>query len=271
MPPEGVSTAIISILKKAAADIMKIYVSGDFSVQSKSDNSPVTRADLQSELIIKEGLFRLTPGIPVISEESAVGLPADRAFPDDYWIVDPLDGTREFIKRNDEFCICLARITNGEPTLGCIYAPVTGKLWFAARGEGAFRIESNRTLQLPNQRDSAPLRVLKSRSHSGVEEATWLKKTAMEMPVEEEFQGSAIKFARIAEGSGDIYIKFGIINKWDVAAGALIVKESGGGIISLLSGNILPFDKPGNNVEPFMAYGYRIRDPLTLARIIPPR
>lgn len=270
MPLNSHTTAISKILEESAASIMDVYRSSDYSVRHKDDLSPVTRADTLAETIIKRGLDDLTPGIPVIGEESVSDPDANDLLPDDYWIVDPLDGTREFIKGNGEFCTCLARITGGEVTEGYIYSPTTSSFWWAIRGKGAFSIIDGAEYHLPAAGNSGALRILKSRSHSGPGEAGWISMISRIHDISEEFQGSAIKFARIAEGSGDIYIKFGMINKWDVAAGALLAEESGGGIYALESARPLSFKSHGYRVEPFMAFSHRVKDPVKLIRYRPP-
>jgi 3'(2'), 5'-bisphosphate nucleotidase len=258
---------INKILKEAGDHIVDLYNKGDYKVEHKSDQSPLTSADSGSEMIILSALKSLFPNIPLISEESAPHHLSEKPMPYDYWISDPLDGTKEFIKGNGEFCICLARITGGEVIEGYIYAPLTGNFWFAIRGEGSFSIVDDRPVKLPCLSQKEGIIVLKSRSHTGLDEERWIGKISEIYKVEEQQQGSAIKFCRIAEGSGDIYIKFGVINKWDVAAGALIVEEANGAVYSLSSLERLSFDTSGYNVDPFIVTGHKINRDVLLKMI----
>jgi len=261
--------AILSLLREASASIMEVYRSSDYHTKNKPDNSPVTRADLQSERIIKSGLAILTPSIPVISEESVADPLAPDRLPDDCWICDPLDGTREFIKKNGEFCICLARLSSGSVTEGYIFSPPSGILWYAIKGSGAYRLAGDITRKLPCDESAGPIRVLRSRSHSTIEEEEWISSLGMKQSLAEELQGSAVKFGRLADGSGDLYIKFSTIFKWDVAAGVLLVEESGGTVISLATRKRLKISLSGYKVDPFIASGYRIKGLPDLLKTLP--
>lgn len=270
IPRKSDPEAVMAIIEEAALSVMSIYNSGSYSVNRKSDSSPVTGADLLSEKIIAEGIGRLTPDVPLVSEESVTDTMAGDILPADYWIADPLDGTREFIKGNGEFCICLARVTGGEVREGYIVAPATGLSWYAIKGQGAFRVIGGKAERLPCREEvAAPMQVLKSRSHSNHLEDKWLSQIASSRAIAEEHQGSAIKFARIAEGSGDLYVKFSTIFKWDVAAGALLVEEAGGAVNSLISRKRLEFGSPGYTVDPFIASGNRVKDIQELVSTLP--
>lgn len=260
------SPGITSILKAAGEAIMDVYRSPGYRLYRKDDDSPVTAADFASEIIIKEGLSVLTPGIEIISEESAPIIDDGTMMPDDYWIVDPLDGTTEFISRNDEFCILLARVTDGLVNQGYLYSPVSETLWYAIRGKGAFRVSGKEITRLPCHNPGNSLRILKSRSHSLPGEQDWITELQQSHDITDDYQGSALKFCMIAGGYADLYLKLGIINKWDVAAGSILLEESGGGIFSIATGMPLKFGTPGHKTEPFLAYGNRITDPEALVR-----
>ena len=262
---------IYSVLREAGIAIMEIYRSSDFNISLKSDNSPLTKADLLSDRIICDGLRSIDPSIEIITEESVDFDLMTAGLPSDCWIVDPLDGTKDFIARNNEFCICLARINRGIVTEGYIFSPVSTVLWYAKKNGGAWKSENGKLNMLKGTNDNSPYMILKSRSHLSDEDITWMKRISSLIPTKEESQGSALKFCRIAEGTGDLYLKSGIINKWDVAAGYLIVTESGGGILSVLSGEKLAFDTEGTGTDPFMAYSRRINDPELLLNLSPRR
>lgn len=225
---------VIAIAQAAGAAIMTVYREG-FSVQTKDDASPLTQADLAANRVIVEGLATLTPEIPVLSEESAQVPWAQRRGWTRYWLVDPLDGTREFIKRNGEFSVNIALIEDGVAVFGVIQAPVDGRVWHGWRGDGAYR-------RLPGQADvglhvhapaAAPLRVAASRSHRGERTEALLARMG---EVEVIAQGSSLKFCRIADGELDVYPRFGPTSEWDTAAGQCILEAAGGAVLAAGSG-----------------------------------
>jgi 3'(2'), 5'-bisphosphate nucleotidase len=250
--------SIISLLEKAGSEIMTIYREGNFKTRLKEDDSPVTKADLTSDKIIKAGLSSLTPGINVFSEETKDVSYTERSGWDPIWILDPLDGTKEFIARNDEFCISLALVEGMNPVAGFIYAPVTKTSWFAIKGEGAFRIMHGANTRLPLEPSQGPFRINISRNHHSGKEAAWIKKFSSGKETVIETIGSALKFCRIAEGASDIYPKFSIIHEWDIAAGHLILEESGGGIIETETLKAPVYNKEDYHQPPFVAFGGRI-------------
>jgi len=221
----------VQILSRASEAIMTVYRSESFSTETKADNSPITRADRFSNTVIINGLSELTPGIPVISEETALVTYPERGEYNEVWILDPLDGTREFVTRNDEFCICLALVREGRPVAGFIMAPVTGDLWYAFEGKGSFHEKEGIATRLPMQSPPSPPIVLVSRSHHNSAEKEWIAKYVARTGSEVHSLGSALKFCRLAEGRATIYPKFGPINEWDIAAGDIILTEAGGEII----------------------------------------
>lgn len=259
---------VISLIRKAGEAILDIYRSGDLNTEIKSDSSPVTAADLLSERIITEGLRKISPDIAVIGEESCA-LSGLKEIPHTCWILDPLDGTKEFIKQNDEFAICLALMKNRVITEGYIYAPVTGTLWWAVKNKGAFRSENGEALSLPCTKGDKRYQLLLSRSHHTDEDSRRIKYLRSKIELEEVYQGSAIKFGRIAEGTGDLYIKSSSLSIWDIAAGTLILAEAGGGVMSLADGMPLCFKSGLTATGPFLAYGRRLDDPLSLINVGP--
>jgi 3'(2'), 5'-bisphosphate nucleotidase len=232
---EVLREAIIALAHEAAERILVIYDS-DFAVEHKDDKSPLTAADLASHHCIIEGLERLTPDIPVLSEESAEDVPAVvRREWRRLWLVDPLDGTREFVKRNGEFTVNIALIDDGVPVLGVVQAPVTGALWHGQRGRGAFRRDGHDDIALHTRRPALmPLRVAASRSHRDARTEALMAQISRSMQGEVEpiGLGSSLKFCRLAEGGMDIYPRFGPTSEWDTAAGQCVLEAAGGSVIN---------------------------------------
>ncbi|GAB3335583.1 3'(2'),5'-bisphosphate nucleotidase CysQ [Marilutibacter aestuarii] len=223
--------SIVELAYRAGNAILEVYES-DFAVQHKDDRSPLTAADLASHRCIVEGLARLTPDIPVLSEESADEIDtATRRGWTRLWIVDPLDGTREFIKRNGEFTVNIALVEDGEPVFGVVQAPVTGVSWFGGRGQGATRRGggSDRALEVRRPAD-APLRVAASRSHRDTRTEGFIGRMGEVEPVG---LGSSLKFCRIAEGGIDVYPRFGPTSEWDTAAAQCVLEGAGGAVLDL--------------------------------------
>lgn len=224
----------IAIARVAAAAILEIY-DGEFAVERKADASPLTAADLAAHHAILAGLARLTPDIPVLSEESAdeVSVEQRRGW-ERLWLVDPLDGTREFVKRNGEFSVNLALIERGEPVFGVVLAPVGGALWHGARGGHAYRRDGDQERRIQVQAPPAqPLRVAASRSHHSQRSDDFLARAHREAPggIAMVSLGSSLKFCRIAEGSLDLYPRFGPTSEWDTAAGQCVLEAAGGELL----------------------------------------
>lgn len=218
--------AVISIAEQAGAAILDIYQkdSAAFNITGKADNSPLTAADLASHQLIVNALQALTPELPILSEEAADISWDIRKTWQRYWLVDPLDGTKEFIKRNGEFTVNIALIEDGEPVLGVIYAPVLNKTYFAAKGEGAFVKTADTTKPIQVAKAGSSVRIVGSRSHPSPELAGYLAQFVKHdmVPV-----GSSLKFCLVAEGSADVYPRFGPTMQWDTGAGHIIALEAG--------------------------------------------
>ena len=219
--------AATAVARKAAQKIMEVYAT-DFEVRNKTDRSPLTRADMASHEVICSGLAGLTPDIPVLSEESAHLPYSTRKTWDQYWLVDPLDGTREFIKRNGEFTVNIALIRDNYPVLGIIYIPVNDVCYYAEKNEGAYkRGNGEPALRVRTKISRADsLVVAGSRSHGNKRQQEFFSK--MGDRVETIAIGSSRKFCLVAEGIADIYARFGPTSEWDSAAGQCIVEEAGG-------------------------------------------
>jgi len=219
--------AVKKIAEEAGQAILQIYQQADFEVQVKRDQSPLTKADLASHDIITKALKNQTPQIPVLSEEGDK-LGADV---ETFWCVDPLDGTKEFIKRNGEFTVNIALIEHHQPVLGLVHIPVTNETFIAARGYGAKKIKDHQIQSLlkQNNKTRQPPIFAVSRSHLNQQTQDFIQQHQAEMIA----VGSSIKLTLLAEGLADAYPRFGPTSLWDVAAGHAILKETGGEIFTL--------------------------------------
>ena len=224
---EALREGVLDIAQRAGAAIMQVYANG-FDIEQKADDSPVTTADLAAHRLIVAGLSQLTPDIPVLSEESAQLPWETRRQWQRYWLVDPLDGTREFIKRNGEFTVNIALIEDGAATFGVIQQPVTGALWHGAAGEAAFRRDGAADVAIRVRMPAvAPLRIAASRSHRDERTQAMLDALGGEAVA----CGSSLKFCKIAEGGIDLYPRFGPTSEWDTAAGQAILEAAGGAVL----------------------------------------
>ena len=223
--------AVAAIARRAGAAILAVYES-EFAVTHKDDRSPLTEADLAAHRVIDAALGELDPSLPVLSEESAHIPWSQRREWQRYWLVDPLDGTREFVKRNGEFTVNIALIERGEPVLGVVHAPVRGDLAHAARGQGA-------TLERPGAapRELATragkgevLRVAGSRSHGDPRMQRFLQRVGAHELLA---LGSSLKFLLLADGSADVYLRYGPTSEWDTAAGQGVLEAAGGRVTDL--------------------------------------
>ena len=250
----GLTDALMPIAANAGAAIMKVY-NGAFTVERKDDNSPLTLADLESQRIIVEGLRRLTPDVPVLSEESAQAPWSVRQSWRELWVVDPLDGTREFVKRNGEFTVNIALIVEHEAVLGIVTAPAQGIAFWGAAGLGAFRQDADGSVHpIHTAPPASPLRVVGSRSHMSPETAAYL---AGFPPHEMTGVGSSLKFCLLAQGKAELYPRFGPTSEWDTAAGQALLEAAGGQVTrmdghslryncreSLINGDFVAFSHP---------------------------
>ncbi|MBS0455799.1 MAG: 3'(2'),5'-bisphosphate nucleotidase CysQ [Proteobacteria bacterium] len=244
--------AIIAIAQRAGAAIMQVYVQ-DFSVESKADDSPLTAADMAAHRIICDELAALTPNVPILSEESKATDWSERRTWARYWLVDPLDGTREFVKKNGEFTVNIALIEGGQPVLGVVYAPALDYLVFGERDVGAFAREGAHDAELFTQRPAPrPLRVAASRSHLDTRTAAALEKMG---PTQRVGMGSSLKFCRIAQGQIDVYPRFGPTSEWDTAAAQCVLEAAGGAVLTL-DGQPLRYNTKESLLNPdFIALG----------------
>lgn len=217
---------IVEIARQAGDKILDVYNSSDFDIEIKADKSPLTRADKASHEYIKAELEKSFPEIPVLSEEGKETDYAIRRSWDIFWCVDPLDGTKEFIKRNGEFTVNIALIKNNKPVAGVIHVPVTNTTYYSKPGEGSYKITGDEDpVKIKVSDSSNGIIAVGSRSHSSDEERNFLSDYNIDQTIS---VGSSIKFCMIAEGRANLYYRYGPTWEWDTAAGHSIVLEAGG-------------------------------------------
>ena len=245
---------LVAISREAGAAILNVY-SRDFQAAHKADRSPVTEADTAAEALILEALAHLAPGIPVVAEEECAsnGVPANA--PERFFLVDPLDGTKEFIAKNGEFTVNIALIENGCPVLGVVYLPAfdacyTGAAGLAERLVGDDHPE--RIIARPAPTEGLVMAI--SRSHADGEIAR-AKQRGLNV-AGTIVAGSSLKFCRLAEGAADLYPRFGTTMEWDTAAGQAVL-EAAGGTVETVDGAPLRYGKAGFQNPHFIAYGRR--------------
>ncbi len=250
---EDLATEVARIARAAAAAILAVYRS-DFAVEEKGDHSPLTAADLAAHRVIVGALADLTPDVPVLSEESAGIDWSVRSQWARYWLVDPLDGTREFVKRNGEFTVNIALIDGHRPVLGVVQVPVGGELACAWQGGGAWLTDGDGRRALRTRPRAHPLVIAGSRSHGSEREASLLAQLG---PVVKQPLGSSLKFLRIAAAGADLYLRLGPTSEWDTAAGQCVLEQAGGAVLDL-AGQPLRYNTKASLINPeFVALGDR--------------
>lgn len=229
------------IARAAGEAIMTIYRQ-PFAVEYKQDESPLTAADKGAHEVIAAALATLTPDIPVLSEESGPEVMAERLGWSRYWLVDPLDGTKEFVARNGEFTVNIALIQDGKPVWGLVYAPVPDRLWYGGKGLGAWRIDESGTAAIKTHAhvEGEAWKVVGSRNHLSQATRDYLAPLG---EIELVSMGSSLKFCIIAEGGAELYPRLAPTCEWDTAA-AQAVLEGAGGSVTQLDGSPLRYTKP---------------------------
>ena len=258
LPNNKLLLDVCNVSIEAGKEILNFY-HNVIEVTHKEDLSPLTKADLASNKIILESLTKLNSNIPILSEESLVDWSIRKNWKK-YWLVDPLDGTKEFIKKNGEFTVNIALIEDNNPILGVVYVPAKSLLYLAEKNKGSFKTNTKDKLEnfegiqkiLVSSQTNRP-RVIGSRSHSNATFDNWVKE---KFPNAEIVQaGSSLKFCLIAEGEADIYPRFGPTSEWDIAAGHMIVDEAGGKIRTFQN-NSIKYNTKENIINPeFYAIG----------------
>jgi len=255
----------VALAEEAGRAILEVY-STDFVVEEKDDQSPLTKADLAANAIIVAGLKELTPDIPIITEEA--GLPdfEERRQWNCYWLIDPLDGTKEFVNRNGEFTVNIALIRDHAPVLGVVHVPVSKATYIGCKGSGAELREPGkepRSISVALESES-PVRVVGSRSHRGDSLNRFLENLG---DFEMHPMGSSLKFCEIARGAADVYPRLGPTSEWDTAAAQAVVEQAGGQVIEL-DGKPLSYNTKADILNPyFLVFGAQDHDWLGLVPI----
>jgi 3'(2'), 5'-bisphosphate nucleotidase len=249
---------LVSLCRIAGDEILEIYRQ-DFTVEHKDDDSPLTQADLASHRLICDALAEIDPRTPVLSEESAEIPYEQRKHWQEYWLVDPLDGTKEFVNRNGEFTVNIALVIGQQPVLGVVHVPVTDMSYFGGVGLGAFKADAGgQAERISTRRPAAdPVIVVGSRSHANPGLERRLQSLG---PYELVSMGSSLKFCLIAEGKADFYPRLGPTSEWDTAAAQAVV-EAAGGRVTTLDGRSLPCNSKPSLLNPeFLVFGDESRD-----------
>jgi 3'(2'), 5'-bisphosphate nucleotidase len=243
---------IVALAERAGAVILEHY-HGDVAVRAKADASPVTAADEAAEAVILARLAELTPEIPVVAEETVAAGHVPEIGGGPFWLVDPLDGTKEFLSRNGEFTVNIALVQAREPVLGVVLAPARAQAWWGACGKGATaRAADGRTRAISVRKAPAgALVAIASRSHRDPETQAYLDQAGVAECIS---AGSSLKFCLVAEGKADLYPRFGRTMEWDVAAGHAVLAAAGGRVTTRDGAPFL-YRKPGFENPAFIARG----------------
>lgn len=252
----SLSTQVVDIAQKAGAAILDIYNNyDDVQIEQKSDDSPLTIADKTANAIICEGLEQLSVKYPIISEENKEIPYEERKNFTHYWLVDPLDGTKEFIKRNGEFTVNIALVYNQRVVMGVVYAPVLDEMYWAAKDQGAYRIRDGRKERLDisafTMKDEQ-LNIVCSRSHLNSDTEDFIGKLNQPNLVS---KGSSLKFLIIANGDAHVYPRLAPTMEWDTGAAQIVLEEAGGKVINHETNDHLEYNKENLRNPYFVAYG----------------
>lgn len=240
------ATQVLNIAKAAGRSMMAIYaMQSQIIHKTKTDGSPITQVDTSSHQIISEGLAHLTPGIPIVSEENTDSW-KQRQQDNIFWLIDPLDGTKEFISKNGEFTTNIALIKEGFPVFGCITVPALELSYWGGIGLGAFQNTKTMNIHKTPTHTTQPIRIVVSKSHLNQETHEFISKFPHHELVK---TGSSLKFCRIAEQMAECYPRLGPTCEWDTAAGQAII-EAAGGYVETLEGQRLSYGKP-NVINPY--------------------
>ncbi|MBS0378856.1 MAG: 3'(2'),5'-bisphosphate nucleotidase CysQ [Proteobacteria bacterium] len=263
--PAHLLAQVTDIARRAGQEILEVYAGAEILATTKADDSPLTVADLRAHRLIEDALQALTPHLPVLSEEAAATPFTERGTWHRYWLVDPLDGTKEFLSRNGQFTVNIALIEAHAPVLGVVHVPVTDTSYQGLPTRGAWRVlpgQAPAPIRVSAQ--SAPtVRVVGSRSHRGDSLDGFLARLG---PHELVPMGSSLKFCLVAEGAADVYPRLGPTSEWDTAAAHAVVLGAGGAVVNL-EGEPLQYNTRAELLNPhFLVYGPRDHDWLALLR-----
>ena len=239
---------LLRLVREAGTAILELYRDGSTAVEAKADGSPLTAADLSSHRILSAGLTRLS-NLPVLSEEHLADY-AQRAQWQEFWLIDPLDGTKDYLAHNDEFTINIALIRASQPALGIVYAPALTELYYAERGVGAFQVHENNWERLPNSALWHERRMAISRFHDVPATAAFARTNGFDKT---DRIGSALKFGRLARGDVSIYPRFTGSSEWDIAAGHCLLEAAGCRIVEVKTGVAPRYNKPDLGNGAFIA------------------
>ncbi|WP_282110356.1 3'(2'),5'-bisphosphate nucleotidase CysQ [Shewanella algicola] len=241
---------IVELAKEAGDAIMQVYAQADLGVEVKQDDSPVTAADIASHHVIVAGLKRHFADIAVMSEEAADISWAERQAWQTYWLIDPLDGTKEFIKRNGEFTVNIALIHQGKAVAGVVYAPVLNKCYSGVIGQGAWLEQDSKvtSLDISERQIQTPPIAVGSRSHVSPDVAQYLEQVGEHNMLS---VGSSLKFCMVAEGQADVYPRLGLTSEWDTAAAQAVLESAGGVVLAYPAMTPLEYNQKENILNPY--------------------
>lgn len=251
MTTSALMSSLLDVAKQAGREILTIYHDPKtMEVMEKADNSPLTSADLASHACIVQGLKELTPDWPVLSEESTSIDFETRQQWQRYWLVDPLDGTKEFIKHNGEFTVNIALVENHRPIMGVVYVPVLDVCYYAEQGQGAYKQQQQQPPESIHCQayQAQRLRIIVSRRHGERALEGFLAELN---DVQKLSMGSSLKFCVIAEGKADLYPRLGLTSEWDTAAAQCVVEQAGGQVLSFEQGTMLSYNTKDSLLNPY--------------------
>jgi 3'(2'), 5'-bisphosphate nucleotidase len=246
-----VEQELISLAARAGDAVRAVYERGTWHTTLKSDQSPLTEADRASHSILTEGLSGIAPGVPILSEEAEEIPYETRRNWEYYFLIDPVDGTREFVKKIPEFAINIALIHKGRPVEGIVHSPLEAVTYYAKKGNGAYKIDANKQMLPLASEDSAPVRVLLSHTDETPDLNELLKKLTDPFVGR---MGSSLKFCAVAEGKADFYPRLKPSMEWDTASGTILVEESGG-MVCELTGRRIEYNRQVMLNPPFFVLG----------------
>ena len=252
---------IVNIAKEAGDKILQIYNNGSFDYQLKIDNSPLTEADIAAHNLITQRLKAITPEIPILSEESSSIPWQERKQWKYYWLVDPLDGTKEFVKKNGEFTVNIALIHQNDPVIGVVHAPVLNETWVGEQGKPAIKIEQGNTIVIKTKpyKQGRVYQVVGSRSHAGDSLNKFLQELGECQLIS---MGSSIKLCLVAEGKAHIYPRLGLTSEWDTAAAHAVVNSAGGEVVEFETKMPLKYNTKDSLLNPYFIVQDKSSTPL---------
>lgn len=248
---EKLLAGVQAAVSEAGDAILRIYAEPSlFNTEQKADDSPLTAADLAANRVLVAALTQLTPNIPILSEESAQAPWSERQHWRSCWVVDPLDGTKEFLKRNDEFTVNVGLVVDHKPVLGVVFAPALEQWYFGAEGQGAWMKVGDgapQPIKASNKATPGPWRVVGSRSHQSPEMADFLARLG---ETEMVAMGSSLKLCLVAAGQADLYPRLGPTSEWDTCAAHAVVNAAGGQVLNLETGEPLTYNARESILNP---------------------